>query len=405
MSSLHVHIHRLGVVVVWWYRGLGYLAVLLMVVYKGGRIYQSGILHFHERDLARSLIIFSDPKYKKGSIWCIHYIEYVEKQTIYEYMAQIRDDAGSGIVSSAFGDGVHFELKGQFLKELREKTFSGTEIKDANKYIKKVLEIVDLFHELDVNEGQLMIRRPITKINAENAKTAIQDMVDHSQIWNEGASGRRKIGGNSEGLAAITTQLSSLSREMKKLSEQVDFVHVNYELCNGSPLSKDCLIKEKVKEDEEIYYGEFYQRPYPNRGRPITKINAENAKTAIQDMVDHSQIWNEGASGRRKIGGNSEGLAAITTQLSSLSREMKKLSEQVDFVHVNYELCNGSPLSKDCLIKEKVKEDEEIYYGEFYQRPYPNRGRYKANAPGYYVKEEIKMGYQKRRLSFQNDWI
>nr|GEX52264.1 DNA-dependent RNA polymerase, mitochondrial [Tanacetum cinerariifolium] len=31
-----------------------------------GRIYRSGILHFHERDLARSLIIFSDPKYKKG---------------------------------------------------------------------------------------------------------------------------------------------------------------------------------------------------------------------------------------------------------------------------------------------------------------------------------------------------
>nr|GFA10188.1 DNA polymerase-like [Tanacetum cinerariifolium] len=31
-----------------------------------GRIYQSGILHFHERDLARNLIIFSDPNFHKS---------------------------------------------------------------------------------------------------------------------------------------------------------------------------------------------------------------------------------------------------------------------------------------------------------------------------------------------------
>ncbi|GJZ77231.1 putative reverse transcriptase domain-containing protein [Tanacetum coccineum] len=40
-----------------------------------------------------------------------------------------------------------FELKGQFLKELRENTFSGSDNEDANGHIEKVLEIVDLFHE------------------------------------------------------------------------------------------------------------------------------------------------------------------------------------------------------------------------------------------------------------------
>ncbi|GKC92438.1 hypothetical protein Tco_1157880 [Tanacetum coccineum] len=65
-----------------------------------------------------------------------------------------------------------------------------------------------------------------------------------------------------------------------------------------------------------------------------------------------------------KVGGGSEGLAGITLQLSSLSKEMKKLSKQ--------------------------------------QRLYPNRGRYRANAPGYYVEKDNKMGYQEKKLSLED---
>ncbi|GJV27780.1 hypothetical protein Tco_1384228 [Tanacetum coccineum] len=35
-------------------------------------------------------------------------------------------------------------MKGQFLKELRDNTFSGSDNEDANEYIEKFLEIVDL---------------------------------------------------------------------------------------------------------------------------------------------------------------------------------------------------------------------------------------------------------------------
>nr|GEY72659.1 hypothetical protein [Tanacetum cinerariifolium] len=45
---------------------LGYDFYMPAFIDFRGRIYRSSILHFHERDLARSLIIFSDPKYKKG---------------------------------------------------------------------------------------------------------------------------------------------------------------------------------------------------------------------------------------------------------------------------------------------------------------------------------------------------
>ncbi|GKF98036.1 hypothetical protein Tco_0293857, partial [Tanacetum coccineum] len=57
-----------------------------------------------------------------------------------------------------FDKDAKFELKGQFLKELRDHTFSRSENKDANKHIESVLEIVDLFTTPDVTMDQLMLR-------------------------------------------------------------------------------------------------------------------------------------------------------------------------------------------------------------------------------------------------------
>nr|GFB18382.1 hypothetical protein [Tanacetum cinerariifolium] len=42
--------------------------------------------------------------------------------------------------------------------ELRNNTFSGSEHEDANEYIKKVLEIVDLFHIPKITQDQIMLR-------------------------------------------------------------------------------------------------------------------------------------------------------------------------------------------------------------------------------------------------------
>ncbi|GJU08090.1 hypothetical protein Tco_1124520, partial [Tanacetum coccineum] len=55
-------------------------------------------------------------------------------------------------------DKARFELKGQFLKELRDNTFSGSDNEDANEHIEKVLDIVDLFHIPKVTQDQIMLR-------------------------------------------------------------------------------------------------------------------------------------------------------------------------------------------------------------------------------------------------------
>ncbi|GJZ08847.1 retrovirus-related pol polyprotein from transposon TNT 1-94 [Tanacetum coccineum] len=51
-----------------------------------------------------------------------------------------------------------FEVNGQFLKELRDKTFSGSDHEDANEHIEKVLEIVDLLHIPNITVDQVMLR-------------------------------------------------------------------------------------------------------------------------------------------------------------------------------------------------------------------------------------------------------
>ena len=54
-----------------------------------------------------------------------------ENTTMEEYMNKTRADYSSGIAKPTFDEKSKFELKGQFLKELRENAFSGTDHKSA----------------------------------------------------------------------------------------------------------------------------------------------------------------------------------------------------------------------------------------------------------------------------------
>ncbi|GJV23552.1 hypothetical protein Tco_1376247 [Tanacetum coccineum] len=79
-------------------------------------------------------------------------------KTMEQYMSKTRADYGSGIARPKIDDKDSFELKGQFLKELRDNTFSGSDHEDANEHIEKVLEIVDLFHIPNITQDQVMLR-------------------------------------------------------------------------------------------------------------------------------------------------------------------------------------------------------------------------------------------------------
>ncbi|GJY52973.1 hypothetical protein Tco_0444637 [Tanacetum coccineum] len=80
------------------------------------------------------------------------------KETIEQYLSKTRADYGSGVARPKIEEKDSFELKGQFLKELRSNTFSGSDHEDANEHIEKVLEIVDLFHIPNITIDQVMLR-------------------------------------------------------------------------------------------------------------------------------------------------------------------------------------------------------------------------------------------------------
>ncbi|GJV56534.1 hypothetical protein Tco_1457539 [Tanacetum coccineum] len=195
--------------------------------------------------------------------------------TLEEYMTRAREGYGSGIARPKIEEKDHFELKGQFFKELRDNTFSGSDNEDANDHIEKFLEIVDLYcppartakkmeeinnfqqdpdatlyqawerfkelllrcpqhyltdmqevisfyKGLDVHTRQILDSKgAIPSMKAADAKKAIQDMVDHSQKWHNGTSTRCRSTETSNGLAALQAQLNNLGREIKKVNENV----------------------------------------------------------------------------------------------------------------------------------------------------------------------------------------
>ncbi|GKC87962.1 hypothetical protein Tco_1148611, partial [Tanacetum coccineum] len=114
-------------------------------------------------------------------------------ETMEQYMSKTRTDYGSGVARPKIDNKYQFELKGKFLKELRENTFSNSDNEDANEHIEKVLEIVDLFHVpnitevilfyngLDIPTRQILDSRgAIPTMTAADAKKAIQEMTEYS---------------------------------------------------------------------------------------------------------------------------------------------------------------------------------------------------------------------------------
>ncbi|GKC27337.1 homeodomain-like protein [Tanacetum coccineum] len=152
-----------------------------------------------EREFRSSRKLFKTPSLDESSSPEVDLFSYLEEhfkeevpglmtETIKEYMCKTRGDYGSGVTRPKIDAKGHFELKGQFLKELRDNTFSGSDHEDANEHIDKVLET------------EVILTR--------STKT-------------------------SDGLAAIQAQLNNLGREIKKVNEKVYAAQVGCELSSA----------------------------------------------------------------------------------------------------------------------------------------------------------------------------
>ncbi|GJX00359.1 mitochondrial proton/calcium exchanger protein-like protein isoform X1 [Tanacetum coccineum] len=245
-------------------------------------------------------------------------------ETIKQYMRKTRADYGSGVARPKIEDKDNFELKGQFLKELRTNTFSGSGREDANEHIEKVLEIVDLFHIPNITIDQVMLRAFLMSLTratslwevvlfyngldvptrqildsrgaipsktVADAKVAIQEMAEYSQKWHNGTS-RTRSTETFDGLAAIKAQLNNLGREIKKVNEKVYAAQVGCEQCKGSHYTKDFPLKEEGKTLEEAYYTQF-GAPFQGGGYRATALGFYQRNNANPSYQERRQSMEE----------------------------------------------------------------------------------------------------------------
>ncbi|GJS52479.1 hypothetical protein Tco_0625841 [Tanacetum coccineum] len=90
-------------------------------------------------------------------------------------------------------------------------------------------------------------------------------MADHSQMWHDGTSSRNISSNcNTNGLAAVISNLDNLGHDMQKLKENVHTIQVGCQICEGAHLDKECPLNEEVV---AVFVRDFYKKFYNSLGK------------------------------------------------------------------------------------------------------------------------------------------
>ncbi|GJU19718.1 hypothetical protein Tco_1153060 [Tanacetum coccineum] len=95
--------------------------------------------------------------------------------TMEQYLALSRENQAPGVVKPKTGGNFNFEIKSQFMPELREDTFSENKNEDVRDHVDRVLNIVSLFNIPEVSQDAVLLRVfPFTLIGSAKRWTAKQ---------------------------------------------------------------------------------------------------------------------------------------------------------------------------------------------------------------------------------------
>ncbi|GJT74897.1 DNA-directed DNA polymerase [Tanacetum coccineum] len=78
--------------------------------------------------------------------------------TIEQYLALSRENQAPGVVKQEIRGNVNFEIKSQFMRELREDTCSKNKNEDAHDHVDRVLNIVSFFNIFGVSQDAVLLR-------------------------------------------------------------------------------------------------------------------------------------------------------------------------------------------------------------------------------------------------------
>ncbi|GJZ89995.1 hypothetical protein Tco_0661922 [Tanacetum coccineum] len=292
----------------------------------------------------------------------------VNTLTMEQYLALSRENQAPGVVKPEIGGNVNLEIKSQFMRELREDTFSRIKDEDAHDHIDRILSIVGLFNILGVTKDADLLKKAFIQRYCPPSMTA--------------------------------KQLEDIHNFKQKGDESL---YLAWEQYNNLPYkcpTHDINSHQKLN----IFYKGLSTMNHQllDLQGPIPQMRPAEALTAIQTIVDHSQKWHDSTTSRNiKSSSSNDGLAALVKKLDNLGRDLKKLKESVHTIQVGCQICEGLHLDKDFPLNEEVKQVEEVRCGEF-RRTAPfnrsNGGKFHVGPPGYYTKIDNRPPYGEKRI-------
>ncbi|GJZ70266.1 hypothetical protein Tco_0633816 [Tanacetum coccineum] len=244
----------------------------------------------------------------------------IDNLTMEQYRALTRGNQAPGVVKPEIGGNVKFEIKNQFMRELREATFFGNKNDDAHEHMERVLDIVSLFNIPGVSHDAVFQRVfpiTLTGVTKRWVDRLPPGTVDSWDILKK----------------AFIQRYYPPSKTAKQLEKIRNF---------------------KQEGDETLY------QAWERYNDLLYKCPTHDINNHQKTMADHSQKWHDGTSSKNiESSSSSKRIAAIVNKLENLGRDMKKQKENVHAIQVGCQICEGAHLDKDCPFYEEIKNNKK----------------------------------------------
>ncbi|GJU88380.1 hypothetical protein Tco_1300803 [Tanacetum coccineum] len=275
-----------------------------------------------------------------------------------QYFTLSRENQAPAVVKPKIRGNINFEIKSQFMQELREDTFSGNKNEDAHDHVDRVLNIVSLFNIPRVSQDAVLLRVfPFTLTGS--AKRWVDRLTPGVvNTWDL----LKK---------AFIQRYCPPSKTAKRLEDIHNFKQESDEsLYQAWERYNDLLYKcptHDINSHQKVNI--FYKGLSTMNCQlldwqgPIPGMTPTQALAAIKTMTDHSQKWHDGTSSRNvSSNSNTYGLVVIIKKLQengkintrNQSASFKNLETQIEQLtkELKSRTTNGAPSSstKQCKV-------------------------------------------------------
>ncbi|GJU16176.1 reverse transcriptase domain-containing protein [Tanacetum coccineum] len=205
----------------------------------------------HQKSKGGSLIIMAEGE--------------IDDLTIEQYLTLTRGNQAPGVVIPKIRGNLNFKIKSQFMRELREDTFSENKNDDAHEHVERgvdrlspgTIDSWDILKKSFIQRycppskaaEQLEDIRNFKQEGDETLYKAWETCLISAQLMKSIAIIRsiNNNNSNTKGITAIVSKLDSLGQDMKKLKENIHAIQVGCQICRGAHLDKECPQNKEIK--------------------------------------------------------------------------------------------------------------------------------------------------------------